>query len=73
VASQDQLVFNLVKQMVEGDLENIVYGVQDPKVASFQFCPGKEDAKTEAQLKAAVDAFSTGKLKSTDPNASAEQ
>jgi basic membrane protein A and related proteins len=73
VASQDQLVFNLVKQMVEGDLENIVYGVQDPKVASFQFCPGKEDAKTEAQLKAAVDAFSSGKLKSTDPNASAEQ
>jgi basic membrane protein A len=72
LASQDQLVFNLVKQMIDGVAKNIVYGVQDPKVASFQFCPGEEDPQIEAALEEATDAFNSGELKSPDAGASAE-
>jgi basic membrane protein A and related proteins len=72
LASQDQLVFNLVKQMVDGKAENVVYGLQDPDVASFQFCPGKEDPQIEAEIRKATAAFNSGELKSPDPNASAE-
>lgn len=72
LASQDQLVFNLVRQMVEGEAENVVYALQDPEVASFQFCPGKEDPKIEAELQKATDAFNSGELTSPDASASAE-
>lgn len=68
LASQDQLVFNLVQQMVEGESENIVYALQDPEVASFRFCPGKGDPEIEAQLEEATEAFNSGELESPDPD-----
>jgi len=70
LASQEQLVYTQIKDMVEGNPpENVVYGLQDPEVASFQFCPGKENADIQSQLDEATDAFNSGELKSPDPNA----
>ena len=64
VANQSQLVFDLVKGMINKSLQNTVFGVQDPKVASFQFCPGKSSSGLKAAVTQTLQKFNSGQLKS---------
>lgn len=64
VADQSQLVFDLIKGMVNKNLQNTVFGVQDPKVASFQFCPGKSSPELKSAITQTLQKFNSGQLKS---------
>jgi basic membrane lipoprotein Med (substrate-binding protein (PBP1-ABC) superfamily) len=63
IARQDQLVYELVRNMVEGKTDDVVYGIQDPKVAGFRFCPGKRTSELEAAATDVRKRFSSGELK----------
>jgi basic membrane protein A len=62
VASQGQLVYELIKGMVEGTSENVVYGIQDPEVATFAFCPGEETDEGQAAADDIRERFTSGEL-----------
>jgi basic membrane protein A len=62
IARQDQLAYELVKNMVEGTPEDVVYGIQDPKVAGFQFCPGESSPKLETAADEVRERFTSGEL-----------
>lgn len=62
VSRQGQLIAEQVHGMVEGDNEDTVYGVQDPNVANFEFCPGNENPKVEKAVEAAREEFANGEL-----------
>jgi basic membrane protein A and related proteins len=63
IARQDQLAYELVRNMVKGTPEDVVYGIQDPKVAGFQFCPGEGGPKLEAAADEVRERFANGELK----------
>jgi basic membrane protein A and related proteins len=64
VANQGQLVYDLVKGMVHGNLKDTVFGVQDPEVADFKFCPGKGGKSMTAAVDKVRQQFTSGELKS---------
>jgi basic membrane protein A len=72
VSRQDQLTYNLVKGMVEGNLTNTIYGIEDPEVANFEFCPGEGTPELEAEIEQVREQFASGELK-TPPALRAEQ
>jgi basic membrane protein A len=63
IARQDQLAYELVANMVRGRTKDVVYGIQDPKVAGFRFCPGEGSAKLEAAADEVRERFTSGDLK----------
>jgi basic membrane protein A len=63
IARQDQLVYELVRNMVQGKGKNVVYGIQDPKVAGFRFCPGESTPELEAAATDVRMRFAGGDLK----------
>lgn len=63
VSDQSQLVYNLVKGMVDGNLENIVYGIQDPEVATLAFCPGENSPELTTAVEDTRKKFVDGTLK----------
>jgi basic membrane protein A and related proteins len=62
VARQDQLAYELVKGMVEGNSEDVVYGIQDPEVADFKFCPGEGSKDAKAAADDIRERFTSGEL-----------
>lgn len=62
VVRQDQISGNLLRGMVSGEVENTVYGVQDPEVASLAFCPGGSTPAVRKAVEAAREEFASGKL-----------
>jgi basic membrane protein A and related proteins len=63
IARQDQLVYELVRNMVEGKTKDVVYGIQDPKVAGFRFCPGESGTELESAATEVRERFTNGELK----------
>lgn len=63
VVRQDLITGNLLRAMAKGEAENIVYGVQDPKIASLAFCPGGGTPAVKKAVEAAREEFASGKLK----------
>jgi basic membrane protein A and related proteins len=63
IARQDQLVYELVRNMVEGKTKDVVYGIQDPKVAGFRFCPGEQSSELEPAATDVRKRFTSGELK----------
>lgn len=63
VTHEDGLVYNLVLNMFSKHPKNLVYGIQAPAVAGFQFCPGHSTPKLQQQLKNVRQKFSSGQLK----------
>jgi basic membrane protein A len=63
IARQDQLAYELVRNMVEGKTKDVVYGIQDPKVAGFRFCPGESSTELEAAATEVRERFTNGDLK----------
>lgn len=72
VSRQDQLTYNLVKGMVEGNPTNTIYGIEDPDVANFELCPGQGTPELEAEIEKVREQFASGELK-TPPALRAEQ
>jgi basic membrane protein A and related proteins len=72
IARQDQLTYELVRNMVTGKTKDVVYGIQDPKVAGFRFCPGEASTKLTAAADEVRERFTRGELK-TPPELRAAQ
>lgn len=66
VSRQDQLAAELVRGMVDGEIENVVYGVQDPEIANLAFCPGASSPEVEEAVEAARLEFADGTLETPE-------
>ena len=63
IARQDELVYKQVEDMVNGNADNIVYGIQDPDVAGFVFCDGEGSAELTDKAEEVRAKFESGELK----------
>ena len=45
-----------------GEGEDIVYGLEDPKVQGFEFCSGEGTPELESELEEVREAFNSGEL-----------
>lgn len=63
ISNQSELIAEQVRGMVNGDIEDTVYGVQNPQVAGLKFCPGGGTPEVEKAVEAAQQEFASGKLK----------
>ncbi|MGH2985980.1 MAG: BMP family protein [Solirubrobacterales bacterium] len=59
---QDELIYTLVEQMINGEGEDIVYELEDPKIQGFEFCPGESTPELESDLEDVREAFNSGDL-----------
>jgi basic membrane protein A len=64
-SNQVLTINDTVHEMVEGTIKNIVYGVQDPEIAQFAFCPGIS-SKAKAAVEKAKEEFISEKLKTPE-------
>lgn len=64
IASEDTLVFRLVQTMASGHPKNLIFGIQDPKVAGFKYCPGHANPSVQQKLDQVREKFTSGQLKS---------
>ncbi|HEY1275577.1 MAG TPA: BMP family ABC transporter substrate-binding protein [Thermoleophilaceae bacterium] len=62
ISDQSQLVYNLVQRMVDDKLENTVYGIQDPKVATLALCPGEDSPELTKAIEDTRQKFVDGTL-----------
>lgn len=66
ISRQDQLAAELVHGMVNGDIKNTTYGVQNPKVANLEFCQGAASPEVEEAVEQARQEFADGSLKTPE-------
>lgn len=72
ISRQDQLISEQVHGMVNGDIEDTIYGVQNPKVANLEFCPGGGTPEVEKAVEQAREEFASGKLKTPEKYTAAQ-
>jgi|GEM_PF-4758017 len=72
VSDQGALISEQVHGMVDGTIENTIYGVQNPKVAGLKFCPGEVDPKVEEAVEAAQQEFANGELETPEKYTAAQ-
>jgi basic membrane protein A len=71
VSDQSALISEQVHGMVDGSIENTVYGVQNPKVAGLKFCPGASP-EVEKAVEAAQKEFASGQLETPEKYTAAQ-
>jgi len=72
VSRQDELVYELIKGMVEGGFKNTVFGIQDPEVADFKFCEGEGSPELKQEIEDVRAKFTSGELETPDELQSAQ-
>lgn len=71
-ARPDAMVGEQVRGMASGEIEDTEYGVQNPEIADFEFCPGGSTTAVEKAVDAARQEFTDGTL-TTPPELQASQ
>lgn len=72
ISNQSQLIAEQVHGMVDGNIEDTVYGVQNPKVAGLKFCPGDSTPQVEKAVETAREKFADGTLKTPEKYTAAQ-